>query len=254
MNINDAVKKAYDANAEYWAEHMHAGGDSAHRFLEKPAMYSMLPNLKGKSVLCLGCGSGEECSYLKSQGAKDVVGIDISNKLLNIAKKSLPGIEFHKMPLEKIRFKNRSFDFAYSSLAMHYVDDWDSTFNRIYGVLKKGGTFLFSTHHPAAFCGYVTRGAKTTKILGYEKYSDGTYKIFGDYFKKRVIKDIWFKRMQIEYFHRPLKDMIRPIIKSGFKIVEVEEPTLIGLAKTYDPYYYNRHSKIPTFIIFLLKK
>ena len=255
MKINGEVETVYNNNAEYWAGFMRAKGSSANRFLEMPAMHSMLPNLKEKSVLCLGCGSGDECKHLKSLGAKRVVGIDISDDLLKIAKNRCRNIEFYKMPMEDMQFKKNSFDFIYSSLAMHYVEDWEPVFDKAYSTLKKGGTFLFSTHHPMAFCGYIKRGIKTTKLLGYE-YSQkkGTYKIFGDYFKNRVIQDEWFGWMKIKYFHRPFKDMMGPIIKSNFKILEVCEPILILQAKKIDPSHYYRHSKIPLFIIFLLQK
>ena len=66
---------------------MRSGKNIAHKFLEKPAMYKKLPDLKDKSILCIGCGTGEECEHLKSLGAKRVVGIDISKGLIDFAKK-----------------------------------------------------------------------------------------------------------------------------------------------------------------------
>jgi ubiquinone/menaquinone biosynthesis C-methylase UbiE len=253
MKIEKDVKNSYNGFAEEWAEIMRSGGNTAHRFLEKPSMYSKLPDLNGKSVLCVGCGSGEECEHLKQLGAKRVVGIDISEGLIKIAKSSFKDIEFYKMPIDKLNFKDSSFDLVYSSLTLHYVDDWKRAFSLIYKVLKKRGIFLFSTHHPTIYGAYRKRGKGSIKLLGYVKYK-GKYRIFGDYFKKRVVKDVWFGKMRVSFYNRPLTDMIKDILQSKFEILEIDEPKPVIQAKRSDPVFYSIHSKIPTFIIFKLRK
>lgn len=55
--------------------------------LEQPAMRKLLPNLLGKSILDLGCGYGHNCIEFVEKGATKVVGIDISEKMLAVAKK-----------------------------------------------------------------------------------------------------------------------------------------------------------------------
>ena len=60
---------------------------NANNIFEIPTLYSLMPDLEGKSVLDLGCGSGERCiDYLK-RGAVKVVGVDISEKMLGVAKR-----------------------------------------------------------------------------------------------------------------------------------------------------------------------
>ena len=115
----------------------------AHSHLEKPAMYSQLGDIHGKTILCLGCGAGEECAHIKSLGAKKVIGVDISKSLINIAKENFPDIEFKVMDMEKLKFPNSFFDLVYSSLVLHYVRDWGKVFNGILKVLKKNGIFCF---------------------------------------------------------------------------------------------------------------
>lgn len=53
---------------------------SANNLFEIPALLSLLPDLEGKRILDLGCGFGEHCKMFVAQGAKAVVGIDISEK------------------------------------------------------------------------------------------------------------------------------------------------------------------------------
>jgi len=61
MLVKKETIKSYNCHAVILAERMRSGKNLSHDFLEKPAMYKKLPNLKDKNVLCIGCGSGEEC-------------------------------------------------------------------------------------------------------------------------------------------------------------------------------------------------
>src|ERR1035437_3705343 len=149
MSSNQRSKDWYNQNAELYTQHVRNADESIyHSLYEKPAMYDLLPDLKGKSVISLGCGSGEDCKYLKQQGANRVVGIDTSEKLIAIAKTSYPDCEFQVMDMEDLRFADNSFDFAYSSLAVHYIEDWTNVMNEVYRILKPDSNFLFSCNHP----------------------------------------------------------------------------------------------------------
>ena len=58
---------------------------NANNLFEIPTLFSMLPDLKNKRILDLGCGFGEHCKRFIECGAKRVVGIDISEKMLEVA-------------------------------------------------------------------------------------------------------------------------------------------------------------------------
>lgn len=162
--------ESYNQYAKKWANKMRRGENIAHKYLEKPAMYKKLPDLSGKSILCLGCGSGEECGFLLKQGAKKVIGIDISKDLINLAKASYPKIEFHVMDAEKLAFADKTFDFVYSSLTLHYMADWIKPLKEIHRVLKNNGIFLFSTHHPIKWgAEKSTDAGQKTFLMGYDK-------------------------------------------------------------------------------------
>ena len=59
---------------------------NANNLFEIPALFSMLPDIKNKRVLDLGCGFGEHCKRFIDCGAKKVVGIDISEKIFEVAR------------------------------------------------------------------------------------------------------------------------------------------------------------------------
>lgn len=257
MSTDEKTTESYDNYAEKWATHMRSGKNIAHEYLEKPAMYGKLPDLTGLDVLCIGCGTGEECQHLKSLGARRVVGVDISEGLIEYAKKSYPELEFKVMDMEHLDFTAESFDFVYSSLVMHYIDSWESVLSAIFKVLKKEGKFLFSTHHPAKWGAEKTRiGKERTALLGYKKFKDlGTCEVCGDYLNTRKIDDIWFGDFKVSFIHRSMQEILRDILKSNLELVDYLEPKAIEKCKDVDWAFWEIHQKIPLFMIFeLIKK
>lgn len=247
---------SYNKYAKKWAEKLRSGKNIAHKYLEKPAMHKKLPNLSNKSVLCVGCGTGEECDFLIKQGAEKVVGIDISKGLIDYAKKSYPGIEFHVMDMEKLEFTDSSFDYVYSSLTLHYIDKWVRALKEIRRTMKNKGIFLFSTHHPIRW-GAEKLDEIDQKIflMGYSKNKkDSTYKIYGDYLNTRKIKDVWFNEFEVSYYHKSMSSIITDIIKSEFEIVDFIEPKAIDSVKKDEKVFWEIHQKIPLFMIFELRK
>jgi 2-polyprenyl-3-methyl-5-hydroxy-6-metoxy-1,4-benzoquinol methylase len=67
---------------------------------EWPALRAMLPDLRRLRVLDLGCGFGWFCRWARQNGAANVVGIDLSEKMLERAPNRLPGMPvLHSRPL-----------------------------------------------------------------------------------------------------------------------------------------------------------
>lgn len=256
MTTDKNTTDSYSSYAEKWATKMRSGKNLAHEYLEKPAMYGKLPDLTGLDVLCIGCGTGEECEHLKSLGARRVVGIDISEGLIEYAKKSYPELEFHVMDMEHIDFPQESFDFVYSSLVMHYVDSWKVPLDSISKVVKKQGNFLFSTHHPVLYSAERSRSeTERSSLLGYKKITESNSCIvYGDYLNTRKIDDIWFGDFKVSYIHRSMQEILADILKSEFKIVDFLEPKAVDRCREVDPVFWEIHQKIPLFMIFELKK
>ena len=105
----------------------------------------LLPQLQNKSVLDLGCGFGWHCRYAREQHARSVIGVDISEKMLQQAHEMTNDsfITYMKMPIEGINFSDSQFDVVISSLAFHYIQSFDAVCKKIYDCLKPGGSFVF---------------------------------------------------------------------------------------------------------------
>lgn len=63
------------------------GGVTYNDFVEQPSIKSTISNLKGKSILDLGCGTGHFSSYCIENGASKVIGVDISRNMIEQEKK-----------------------------------------------------------------------------------------------------------------------------------------------------------------------
>lgn len=111
---------------------------------------SLLPELKDKIVLDLGCGFGWHCRYVREEQASSVIGVDISAKMLKRARELTndPSIIYQQKPIEDIDFPNAQIDVVISSLAFHYVETFEAICKKIYDMLKPGGSFIFSVEHP----------------------------------------------------------------------------------------------------------
>ncbi len=127
---------------------------NANDLFETPALLSLLPDLTGKAVLDLGCGCGAHCAAFARRGARRVLGVDISAKMLDAARRENadPRVEYRLMAMEDIGALDERFDAAVSSLAIHYVEDFMGLAKHVHDLLTPGGAFVFSQEHPLNTC------------------------------------------------------------------------------------------------------
>lgn len=255
---------SYDQFAHAYSGRMRSGKNFAHLFIEKPEMSRQLDfitDLSSAKVLALGCGSGEEIELLRSKGIKDenIIGIDISSKLIEIAKQTYPEIDFRVGNMEDLSaFSSSSFDLVYSSLAMHYLELWDKVLGEISRVLKKDGQFIFSTHHPI-FWGNesVEFNGDNLNLIGFSKNREDRNKveIFGNYLTKVKREARWFEgKMRIEFFNRSISEMFTSLSSAGFHVIDFTEPKVLDEAKEKDIKLWKVNREIPMFCVWRVGK
>jgi SAM-dependent methyltransferase len=136
-----------DANRRAW--------DAVHRRLERPlpglpaAVEERLPELEGKHVLHLGCGTGEATAELAGLGAL-VTGVDESAEAVAAAREHAPAVAFvqgdvNQLPLELRRAR---CDLVYSGIG-DVVEAWAAG---IVSALRPGGELLLHDEHPVLAC------------------------------------------------------------------------------------------------------
>jgi SAM-dependent methyltransferase len=183
---------------------------------EWPALRALLPELRGLRVLDLGCGFGWFCRWARQHGAASVLGVDVSERMLARAKAEThdPAISYATADLEDLDLPPGSYDLAYSSLALHYVENLSGLMAKVRAALVPGGKLIFSVEHPIftapAEPGWsVDAGGRKTWPV--DRYLDeGTRST--DWLAKGVIKQ-----------HRTLGTYINMLIRCGFAIAHVEE-------------------------------
>lgn len=179
---------------------------------------TMLPDFSGKRVLDLGCGYGWHCKYAAEHGADYVLGTDISEKMLETARKKNADahIEYRRAAMEDLSFPAESFDVVLSSLAFHYTADFEALAKNIAGWLKRGGSFIFSVEHPV-FTAYGSQ----------DWYYDENGKILhfpvDNYYYEGAREAVFLGEKVIKY-HRTLTSYLGALTKNGLSILRVEEP------------------------------
>jgi SAM-dependent methyltransferase len=185
---------------------------------EWPAFRALLPELRDKKVLDLGCGFGWHCRYAREQQANSVVGVDLSENMLERARASTndSGIDYRRMAIEDIDFAAEEFDVVISSLALHYVERFDIVCQKVHHCLLPGGTFVLSVEHPvftalaAQDWHYGPQGERLHwPVDGYQ--DEGPRK--ARFLDNDVVK-----------YHRTVATHINALIESGFRIMKISEP------------------------------
>ena len=117
---------------------------------EWESLEPLLPDFAGKRVLDLGCGYGWHCIYAAEHGAASVTGVDLSEKMLAVAreKTTAPQVTYIRGDMAETPFPPESFDVVLSSLAIHYLPSFTDFLERVRQCLSPGGDFVFSVEHP----------------------------------------------------------------------------------------------------------
>jgi SAM-dependent methyltransferase len=246
----------YNNYSAVWNSKKSSENHYAHKYLEKPVMYELINDIAGKSIIDIGCGSGEDIKVLKQKNS--VIGLDNSEQLLQMAGFENSEIEFIHLDLNKESLpKNLKVDIIYSSLTFHYVKDWDRLFQEMYEILNENGKVIFSTHHPIKWGSRVDKNKQFNQFLmGYKKNKDDkkSFEIYGNYLNVYETKELLFQQLEITHYNRPLSEMFRIFIDNGFQVNKFIEPKPTIESKKKVPDFYEVHSKIPLFVIWELEK
>lgn len=184
---------------------------------EWTAFRALLPELRGKKVLDLGCGFGWHCRYAREHHAQRVVGIDLSEKMLERARAMTddPYIEYRRLAIEDIGFPEGEFDVVISSLALHYVENFDIICRKVYHCLTSGGTFVFSVEHPIFT-------AVAAQDWYYGPQGERLHWPVDNYHNEGSRRARFLDDDVIKY-HRTIATYVNALIESGFSIRQLSE-------------------------------
>jgi len=164
-----------------------------------PYLFKALRNVKSKKVLDYGCGDGWLCGWLKNRGAK-VVGCDISERFIKLAKEKYKGIEF-KVTNNKTSYKNNEFDIIVCNIVLHITKNYEKILNEMYRILKPMGKAIITIMHPDYYKSEIANFSKNQETL--------KIKVEGD--------------IPVTYYRRNQNSYEKAFQKAGFKIKKKQE-------------------------------
>ena len=140
MTEKEKIRKRFDSHAinrQYWKNrnrYYYADQEKYFRFLVH----------EGLSILELGCGTGELLNTLKPRRG---VGIDFSRKMLDIAKKQYPNLEFKLADIEEIEGWGETFDVLIMSDVVGHLMDIQETFRRLHEFCRPDTRLIISYYN-----------------------------------------------------------------------------------------------------------
>jgi ubiquinone/menaquinone biosynthesis C-methylase UbiE len=188
------VEAGYDALADRFGEWM-AGveGDPWERFLDEVA--GQLP--AGARVLDLGCGNGAKTTRLVDRF--DVVGVDISERQVQLARAAVPSAEFVHADFAELELPAETFDAVTALYSIVHVprNEQPALLGRIMGWLKPRGLFLASMSH-------VGGPDRVDEWLGVDMFFSG----FDAGTNSRLVREAGFELVanEVVWMHEPEPD------------------------------------------------
>ncbi len=181
------IKNAYDNAAKAYAD------KCFYELYDKPLdkkLYDLFfERIANKGVVLeIGCGPGEISNYLKMKGI-EIIGLDISEKMIEIAKQLNPFIDFRIGDVFNLKFKDNSVaGIVAPYLIVNFkLDDIPKAFSEIHRVLMEKGQLLISFH-------------------------SGSQEI--------EVNDFFVKGNKIPYTYFDSNEIKDKLIETGFKIIE----------------------------------
>lgn len=253
------VAKAWDGNAQAWAEDVRAGHDKYREIYTWPAFRAFLPEIASLEILDLGCGEGENTRRLARDGAQ-MTGIDLSAKMIShgrAAEASDPlGIAYDIGSFSDLApYTDGLFDGCISTMALMDGPNLSGTMQAAHRVLRPGGWLAFSVLHPCFMMTLIRWSSN--------EYGQETHLEIGDYFADTKSDERWrFSKAQRDgtgvgpLFHVPrfahrLEDYLNALAEAGFRIERVSEPRPSQQAADAYPWLrrFRRHAPIALMVL-----
>jgi ubiquinone/menaquinone biosynthesis C-methylase UbiE len=169
------IRQGYDGS---FSEHVNRYDELGAEFQMKAAAAQLEGvDLKGKTVLDVGCGTGIISLLALQKGASKVVCGDISDYMLEVAQTNAgrqgygpQRIDFRQLDAESLPFEDGSFDFVMTGMTMGLLPDQKKAVNEMVRVLRPGCLLSIGAHGPEHYweaCDASFRVISKRYVLGY---------------------------------------------------------------------------------------
>lgn len=140
--VNEYYGQTDFLNFGYWEKETRSQKEACENLMEQ--LLTRIPDKSG-NILDVACGKGETSAYLTRYFSADqVVGINIAEKQLEVARRNVPECEFKKMNATDLEFSDNSFDNVISVEAAFHFYTRQKFLIETLRVLKSGGRLVLS--------------------------------------------------------------------------------------------------------------
>jgi len=150
--MSESTRKIYNQSATDWAR---TEPILLSDFTARPWVMDLCEPVVGRSILDVGCGEGYCARKLSQRGAGPIVGVDISEGMIERARSreaaELLNIEYRVGTATDLSFAaDKSFDIVVAVFLFNYLtyQETEHAMREIERVLKPEGTFVFAVPHP----------------------------------------------------------------------------------------------------------
>ncbi len=140
MNKKDVIE-FFNLLADSWDENQTRSDEIINKILDNAELSK--GKSESKSVLDVACGTGFLIPDYKDRGIKDIIAIDISPKMIEIARNKFPDINFICGDVEDTKF-NKKFDAIVVYNAFPHFPDGKELIKNLSELLNEGGTLTIA--------------------------------------------------------------------------------------------------------------
>lgn len=202
---DDEIREFWDRTAADWHIQVGSTGDENRMLNSDPVLWTFAGDVRGLRVLDAGCGTGYLSRQLADRGAV-VTGVDVSERMIEIARAERPGIDFRVDSCSELRtVGDGDVDLVVANYVLMDVPDLEGTVRAFHRVLRAGGAAVLVFSHPC--------------------FPQGRAVTFPYFERRKVVDPPWSHFTQdFIWFHRPLSDYWKAFRAAAFVVDDFDEP------------------------------
>jgi len=246
------TRQVYNENAGRWAR---LAPSSLSDFTARPQVFEACGELSSRSVLDIGCGEGYCARELKRRGAGDYLGVDLSPRMIGIARqqeeKDQFGIEYRACNVVDF-IPDRQFDLCIAVFLFNYlkVDEMRKVFAMVHKALLPEGQFIFTVPHPFfAFLHNEQQRPFFFDAAGKNYFADVDQRLEGRIWKQDG------ESLHVQCVHKTFSDYFDGLSRAGFqRLPEVRELTVTPELAATDEAFFAPLLHEPLHVLFSISR
>ena len=216
----DEVRGFWNRIADDWNIQVGLEGDSNRILNSDPVLWAFVGDVRGRKVLDVGCGTGYLSKKASDRGAL-VTGVDLSDRMIEIARAHHPSIDFRVDSCAELRtVGDAQIDVVIANYVLMDTPELEATMHAFHRVLRNQGWAVLVFSHPCFPQGRAQVAREKEQV---------SYSWTFSYFERRQCVDSPWGHFTSDFiwFHRPLSDYWKAFRSAGFTVLDFEEPRVV---------------------------